>query len=156
MEKLRSCSHFLSSANFLLCGTESAYNRPIFRIQKKVCSKMDQLLDFFISNAYAAQDATTAPAASGGYSFAIMIVLIFVFMYFTILRPQSKRAKEQQVLINSLSKGDEVITAGGLLGRITKVTDQYISLSLTNNVEILLQKSAIVSLLPKGTLKSLE
>jgi preprotein translocase subunit YajC len=77
-------------------------------------------------------------------------------MYFMMWRPQSKRAKEQQQLLGSLSKGDEVVTAGGLLGRITKVTDQYISLSIANNVDITLQKSSVTNVLPKGTLKTIE
>ena len=116
---------------------------------------MDQVLSFFISNAYAL-DSTNPLQQGGGMSFFIMIAVFFGLMYFTVLRPQSKRAKEQQTLMSSLAKGDEVITAGGVLGRITKINDQYIGLSLTNNVEIFLQKSSIVSLLPKGTLKSLE
>lgn len=117
---------------------------------------MDQILNFFISSAYA-QDATTSVAQQqGGFSFIIMFAGLFVLMYFMILRPQTKRAKQQQGLVNSLAKGDEVVTAGGLLGRITKIKDQYISLALANNVEIVVQKASVVSLLPKGTLKSLE
>lgn len=116
---------------------------------------MDHLLNFFISNAHA---DTTTPAAQqgGGISLVIMFALFFVLIYFTILRPQNKRAKEQQKLTSSLAKGDEVITAGGLLGRITKMTDQYITLAVANNVDIVMQKSSIVSVLPKGTLKSIE
>jgi preprotein translocase subunit YajC len=116
---------------------------------------MEQLLNFFVSNAYA---ETTAPAAQqgSGFSLIIMFAVFFVLIYFTILRPQNKRAKEQQTLMNSISKGDEVITAGGLLGRITKITDQYITLTIANNVDIVMQKSSIVSVLPKGTLKSIE
>ncbi|HSW69835.1 MAG TPA: preprotein translocase subunit YajC [Gammaproteobacteria bacterium] len=109
---------------------------------------------FFISNAYAA-DSSPAPAPQGGFSFFIMMGVLIFFMYFAIWRPQTRRAKEQKMLINSLAKGDEVVTAGGILGTISKVSDNYVVLSLTDNVEITIQKSSIVSALPKGTLKSI-
>lgn len=111
-----------------------------------------------ISNAYA-DPMSTAPGASpqnGNFSFMVMIVIFFIFIYFAIWRPQNKRAKEQQNLLNSLAKGDEIVTAGGVLGRITKLADPYLILSLANNVDIVVQKSAVVSVLPKGTMKSLE
>lgn len=126
---------------------------PIFLYKRGTCV-MDWLLNFFVTPAYAA-DAGQA-AQMGSTNFILLISLFFVFMYFTILRPQSKRAKEQQNLLGSLTKGDEVVTSGGMLGRINKITDQYIALGLANNVEVILQKSSIVGLLPKGTLKSLE
>ena len=71
-------------------------------------------------------------------------------------RPQNKRAKEQQNLLESLTKGDEVITSGGVLGRISKISGQYLSLTVANNVEILMQKTSIISVMPKGTLKTIE
>jgi preprotein translocase subunit YajC len=108
-----------------------------------------------MSNAYA-DSVATPPDQGGSMSFILMFVIFFVFIYFAIWRPQNKRAKEQRNLLSSLAKGDEVITAGGLLGRLAKITDQYITLSIANNVEITMQKSAIVSVLPKGTLKSIE
>lgn len=113
------------------------------------------LLDFFITSAYADTAATTAPQAGGGYSIFIMCGIFLAFMYFAVMRPQNKRAKEQRDLLNSLTKGDEVITAGGILGKIAKVTDNYVVLSLTDNVEITLQKSSVAGALPKGTLKSI-
>lgn len=114
---------------------------------------MDQLLNLFIPVAHA---ETTAPSPQGGgLSFTIMIVVFVLFMYFAIWRPQNKRSKEQQNLLNSIAKGDEVMTAGGLLGKITKVNGQYIGLTIAENVEITIQKSAVVNILPKGTLKSL-
>jgi preprotein translocase subunit YajC len=118
---------------------------------------MEQLLSFFVSNAHA-DTVNTMPAAQpgGGYSFVIMFVVFFLFIYFAIWRPQSKRAKEQQNLLNALAKGDEVIIAGGLLGRITKMTDQYLTVALATNVEVVVQKASVVSVLPKGTLKTLE
>ncbi|SRR5579883_51336 len=117
---------------------------------------MDQFLSVFISSAYAA-DMSGAPASQGGgISFIVMFVIFFVFIYFAVWRPQNKRAKEQQMMLNSLEKGDEVVTAGGIVGRISKMMDKYILLSVANNVEIVIQKSSVAGVLPKGTLKSLE
>lgn len=115
---------------------------------------MDQILSFFVTNAYA--DAAPAAAPQGGGSmFIMMFAVFFVFMYFAVWRPQNRRASEQRNLLSSLAKGDEVITSGGVMGRISKVTDQYIGLALNESVEIFVQKSAVVSVLPKGTLKSI-
>lgn len=115
---------------------------------------MEAVLNFLVSPAYA--DVPAVPQQGGGFSFIIMFVVFFLFIYFAIWRPQSKRAKEQQSLLGSLAKGDEVMTAGGLLGRITKITDQYVALSIANNVDIMMQKSSVVNVLPKGTIKSIE
>jgi preprotein translocase subunit YajC len=119
---------------------------------------MSQLLDFIISDAYAqtANPLSGAGPQGGGYSMLIMFVVFSVFIYFFMWRPQSKRAKEQQNLLESLTKGDEVITAGGVLGRISKISGQYLSLTVANNVEIMMQKTAIISVMPKGTLKTIE
>lgn len=119
---------------------------------------MEQLLNFFVSNAYAesAGPFSGSGAQGGGFSFVIMFAVFFLFIYFFIWRPQNKRAKEQQNLLDSLAKGDEVITAGGLLGRINKISGQYITLSVANNVDMVMQKSSIVSVMPKGTLKTIE
>jgi preprotein translocase subunit YajC len=118
---------------------------------------IEQLLSFFVSSAYAADaPVAAAPQQGGGLSFMMMFVVFFIFIYFAIWRPQSKRAKEQQNLLGSLAKGDEIITVGGLIGRVTKLTDQYIAITVADNVEIMMQKSAVVSVLPKGTLKSIE
>lgn len=115
-----------------------------------------QIMDFFVTRADAAPTSAAPAAQGGGTSLMVMMVIIILFMYFMIWRPQSKRVKEQQHLMNSLAKGDEVMTSGGLLGRITKITGQFIVLTITNNVDIFVQKSAIVNVLPKGTIKSLE
>lgn len=85
-----------------------------------------------------------------------MLALFVVFMYFAVWRPQSKRAKEQRNLLNSLTKGDEVLTAGGILGRISKLTDAYMVIAIAENTEIVIQKSSVINALPKGTLKSLQ
>ncbi|OGT56756.1 MAG: preprotein translocase subunit YajC [Gammaproteobacteria bacterium RIFCSPHIGHO2_12_FULL_43_28] len=116
---------------------------------------MEQIFNFFLTSAYADTQAAQA-SQGGGLSFALMLAILFLFVYFAILRPQTKRAKEQQTLLGSLAKGDEVITAGGMLGRISKLTDQYIVLTIANNVDIIMQKSTVVNVLPKGTLKSIE
>jgi preprotein translocase subunit YajC len=85
-----------------------------------------------------------------------MLVLVFMFvaMYFLIIRPQMKRSKEQKQMVASLQKGDEVVTAGGTLGRIAKVGDQFVNLEIAPNVEMTVQKSSIQLVMPKGTMKS--
>lgn len=83
------------------------------------------------------------------------IVLMFVLLYFMLIRPQMKRAKEHKTMTEALQKGDEVITTGGVLGRITKAGDAYVTLEIASGVEVSVQKGAIQTLLPKGTLKSL-
>jgi preprotein translocase subunit YajC len=99
-----------------------------------------------------------AQAASGGDA-GIMgflpIILMFVLLYFLMIRPQMKRAKEQKQMIEALQKGDEVIAAGGVLGRITKISDPYVTLEIAANTEISVQRGAVQAVLPKGTLKSL-
>jgi preprotein translocase subunit YajC len=105
-----------------------------------------------ISQAY----AQTAPAggADAGLMGLLPIILMFVLLYFMMIRPQMKRAKEHKAMTEALAKGDEVVTSGGLLGRITKVTDAYVSLEIASNTEIVVQKAAVQTLLPKGTMKS--
>ncbi len=116
-----------------------------------------EVFNFVVSSAHAAPTATPADSTQGSLlSFLPMFIVFFLFMYFAVWRPQSKRAKEQQNLMSSIAKGDEIMTAGGILGRVAKITDQYISLAIANNVEILIQKTAVVTVLPKGTLKSIE
>jgi preprotein translocase subunit YajC len=96
-----------------------------------------------------------APAADGGGLLGFLpIVLMFVVLYFLMIRPQMKRQKESRQMIDALQKGDEVIAAGGLLGRITKVGDAYLTVEIAPNTEISVQKGAVQTLLPKGTLKS--
>ena len=97
-----------------------------------------------------------APAAGGGFESLILILLMFAVLYFLMIRPQMKRAKEHKSLIEALQKGDEVITAGGLLGRISKVSDNYVTLQVADNVEVQVQRPAVQLVLPKGTLKSIE
>ncbi|MBC7946128.1 MAG: preprotein translocase subunit YajC [Burkholderiales bacterium] len=96
-----------------------------------------------------------AGPAPGGFDLVSLlpIILMFVLLYFLMIRPQAKRAKEHRTMLTALQKGDEVITAGGTLGRVTKVGDNYVGLEVSNNVEIQVQKAAIQTLLPKGTIK---
>ena len=107
----------------------------------------------FISNAYA-QAAAPAGAAGGLMSF-LPIILMFVVLYFLMIRPQMKRQKEQKSMIDALAKGDEVVTAGGLVGKVTKVGDAYITVEVAEGTEIVMQKAAVTMLLPKGTVKTL-
>lgn len=115
---------------------------------------LNPIINFFISNAYA-DTAAQNPQQGGGFSLMLMLGVFVLFMYFVMWRPQSKRAKEHRDLISSLSKGDEVVTAGGILGRVSKISDTYVVLALADNIEITIQKSSIVSALPKGTLKAI-
>lgn len=108
-------------------------------------------MDFFISPAYA-QGA--APAGGGLLTFLPLLLMIAV-MYFLFIRPQQKRVKEHAAMVEALKKGDEVVTNGGLGGSITKVNDAFITLQIADNVEVNVQKPAIATLLPKGTLNSL-
>ena len=100
-----------------------------------------------------------AQAAGGGDPGLVgflPIILMFVLLYFLMIRPQMKRAKEQKAMIEALQKGDEVVTAGGIVGRITKLSDQYVTVEVAPNTEIVLQRSAVQVPLPKGTLKTLQ
>ena len=110
-------------------------------------------MDFFINSAY-------AQAEAGGQQTSAVFNIIFfggfaLIFYFLIWRPQSKRSKELRDLLGSLNKGDEVMTNGGILGKLSKVDDNYIVLQIHENVEIKMQKSAVTAVLPKGTLKSI-
>jgi preprotein translocase subunit YajC len=109
----------------------------------------------FISSAF----AQTAPAAAAGgdMSSSLMsmlpLVLMFVVLYFVMIRPQMKKQKEHRAMIEAVAKGDEVVTAGGVLGKINKVGENYLGLEVSNGVEIQIQRSAVVQVLPKGSIK---
>ena len=106
-----------------------------------------------ISSAYA-QSAPTG--GDPGFIGFLPIILMFVLLYFLMIRPQMKRAKETKAMIEALQKGDEVITAGGVVGRITKMGEQYVTLEIATGTEIVVQRAAVSSPLPKGTIKSLQ
>jgi preprotein translocase subunit YajC len=106
----------------------------------------------FISNAYA---QTSTGAFGGGLASFLPIIIMFAVLYFIMIRPQMKRQKEQRQLIEALAKGDEVITASGMLGKVTKVADVYVTLEVSTGTEVVIQKNAVTMLLPKGTIKSI-
>lgn len=106
----------------------------------------------FISNAYA-QAAPAAASTESGLLGMLPLVLMFVVLYFVMIRPQMKRQKEHKAMIEAIAKGDEVVTAGGLVGRVSKLGDSFVHLEVANGVELQLQRSAISQVLPKGTLK---
>lgn len=111
---------------------------------------------FFISDAAAAGATAAGQAPQPNSAFSLVMILsIFVLFYFMILRPQQKRAKEHRGMINELKKGDEVITSGGILGKIVDLNEQYMKIAIADGVEINMQRGAIAAVLPKGTLKSL-
>ena len=105
----------------------------------------------FMSEAWA---QAAGGAAGGGFESIFLIVAMFAVLYFLMIRPQMKRAKEHKTLIEALQKGDEVVTAGGVLGRISKVGEGYLSVEIAPNVEIQVQRSAVQTVLPKGTIKN--
>ena len=110
------------------------------------------MLQGFISPAY----AQGTPGVPGGDFMAFLpMVAIFVVFYFLLIRPQQKKAKETRAMLDALQKGDEIATAGGVVGRIARLTDQYAVVEIAPNVEVNVQRSAISQLLPKGTIKSL-
>jgi preprotein translocase subunit YajC len=109
----------------------------------------------FISSAF----AQTAPAAAAGGDMQstlmsmLPLLLMFVVLYFVMIRPQMKKQKEHRAMIDALAKGDEVVTAGGFLGKVSKLGDAYVGIELANGVEVQMQRSAVVQVLPKGTMK---
>jgi preprotein translocase subunit YajC len=108
-----------------------------------------------ISSAFAQAPAAQSDLGLLG-SPIVLIGVMFIFMYFFIFRPQAKRQKEHKQLVDSLQKGDEVVAVGGVVGRITKLSDQYVTLEIASNTEIIIQRAAIQHPLPKGTLKTLQ
>jgi preprotein translocase subunit YajC len=108
-------------------------------------------MSFFISDAMAA-----APQGQGDALTSLLpLVFIFIVFYFLLIRPQSKKAKEHKQMVEALTKGDEVVTNGGLLGRITKVGDNFVELEVADGIIVKVQRQAAASLMPKGTIKGL-
>lgn len=107
----------------------------------------------FISSAF----AQTVPAAAGGMKETLMgmlpLILMFVVLYFVMIRPQMKKAKEHKAMISALAKGDEIVSAGGLLGKVSKLGESFIGLEIANGVEVQIQRSAVVQVLPRGSVK---
>ncbi|MEK6592968.1 MAG: preprotein translocase subunit YajC [Pseudomonadota bacterium] len=100
--------------------------------------------------------AQGAGTPGGGMESMLLIVLMFVVLYFLMIRPQMKRAKEHKTMIEALQKGDEVITGGGMLGRISKINENYATLEIADNVEVQVQRAAVQLVLPKGTIKNIQ
>ena len=119
---------------------------------KKLCLILAATFSF-VSSATAAQAAN--PQAAGG-STLFMLAIFFVAMYFMMIRPQNKKMKEHRELIENLAVGDEVVTSGGVLGRISKLTDSFVLLSISEGVDLAFQKNAVSTSVPKGTLKSIK
>ena len=107
----------------------------------------------FISDAWA-QGATGA-AGPAGFASLVPLILIFVIFYFLLLRPQIKRAKEHKKMVEALAKGDEVVTNGGLLGKVTEVGENFLQVEVANGVQVKVQRQSVSALMPKGTIKSL-
>ena len=108
----------------------------------------------FISNAYA-QAAGGSTGLGDGLIGMLPIVLMFVLLYFMMIRPQMKRQKEQKSMVEGLKMGDEIITAGGILGKIVKTGDVYLTIEIADTAQIIVQRGAVQTLLPKGTIKSI-
>ncbi|MBE9562682.1 MAG: preprotein translocase subunit YajC [Proteobacteria bacterium] len=107
-------------------------------------------MDFFIQNAWAAD----APPDAGLLNL-VMLVVLFVVFYFVLIRPQTKRAKEHNKMVGSLAKGDEIMTGGGILGKIINMGDDYVTIEIATNTQIKVQRQSISTVIPKGTIKSI-
>jgi preprotein translocase subunit YajC len=110
----------------------------------------------FISSAFA-QTAPAAASAGGDLQSSLMsmlpLLLMFVVLYFVMIRPQMKKQKEHKAMIDALAKGDEIVTAGGFLGKVSKLGDGYLNVEIANGVEVQMQRSAVIQVLPKGSMK---
>jgi len=106
-------------------------------------------MGFFISDAYAQQGGAGAPGLD-----ILFLVLLFAVFYFLLIRPQQKRAKEHKKMVEALTKGDEVVTNGGLLGKITNVGDNFVTVEVAENIQVKVQRSSVAATMPKGTIKS--
>jgi len=108
-------------------------------------------MDFFIQPAF----AEGAAPAGGSLASLIPLIVLFVVFYFLLIRPQTKRMKEHKKMVESLAKGDEIVTNGGLLGKITNVHETFVTVEVSQNIEVKVQRESIASVMPKGTIKSL-
>ena len=109
-------------------------------------------MSFFISDAV----AQAAPAAESDPIMSFLpLIILFVIFYFLLIRPQQKKAKEHKSMVTNLAKGDEIVTQGGILGKVTDVSDNYLTCQIADNVEVKVQSHAVATVLPKGTIKNL-
>ncbi|MGA7799887.1 MAG: preprotein translocase subunit YajC [Gammaproteobacteria bacterium] len=111
-------------------------------------------MSFFISDAMAQAGGAVGGGEAGPLMSFLPLILLFVIFYFMLIRPQTKRAKEHKKMVESLAKGDEVVTNGGLLGRITQVDENFLEVQVADNVKVKIQRQAVSSLMPKGTMKN--
>lgn len=112
-------------------------------------------MSFFITDAIAAAKTVPATGQADGAFPLVMLIAMCVLFYFMIMRPNNKRAKEHRDLISSLKKGDEIVTSGGILAKVMNLDEQFIKISVAEGIDINIQRNAVVSILPKGTIKSL-
>jgi preprotein translocase subunit YajC len=110
---------------------------------------MDALLDFFVSPAWA-----QAQSQGSNFSFLFMMIALFAVVYFLMIRPQNKKQKEHRQMVEALTAGDEIVTAGGVLGKVKAVGEQFLEVEVASNVTIKLQRHTVAAVLPKGTVKS--
>lgn len=111
---------------------------------------MDSILDFFIPNAW----AQSASPTGGSLGLFLPLIVIFVFFYFLVIRPQNKKQKEHREMIEALVSGDEIVTAGGVLGKVTDVGEQFVTVEVADRVAVKVQRHTVAAVLPKGTVKS--
>jgi len=111
-------------------------------------------MSFFISNAWAAAPAA-AQTPQGMIESLLPLAVIFVIFYFLLIRPQAKRAKDHKKMVEALSKGDEVVTSGGVLGKVTALGENFVEVEVAENTRVKVQRQMISTLMPKGTIKSL-
>src|SRR3569832_894186 len=135
-----------------LCHNTGRIKGPCARCTDLIQEAKGYVMSFFISDAWA-EAAPAAPQDAGLMGF-LPLIIIFVIFYFLLLRPLMKRAKDQRKMVEALSKNDEVVTTGGLLGKIVEVDDNFLTVEIADGVRVKVQKNAVTALLPKGTVKS--
>lgn len=111
-------------------------------------------MDFLIANAFA-QQAPATPPPGIGFTSLLPLIVLFVLFYFFLIRPQMRRDKEHKRMLQALAKGDEIVTTGGLLGRVTEVGDNFIALEIAKDLEVKVQRQSVSMTVPKGTMKTL-
>jgi preprotein translocase subunit YajC len=130
-------------------GEAPSYNRQA--LLPASCRAPNKEFHVFISEAFAQAAPAAADSPFGSLGSMLPLVLMFVVLYFVMIRPQMKRQKEAKAMIDALAKGDEVVTSGGMLGKISSIGESYLKVEIANGVEIQVQRSAVVQVLPKGT-----
>jgi preprotein translocase subunit YajC len=122
-------------------------------IRKRYVIVVEHIMDFLINTAHAEGAAPAAQQEPGLFGF-LPLIIIFILFYFLLIRPQQKRAKEHKQMVDAIAKGDEVVSGGGLLGKVTDVGESFITLEIANGVSVQVQRSSVATLMPKGTYQS--